>query len=227
MSTNPNIPLSRYDENKLDNSLIDEPKSRFDTTEHDRAIFDSLISTSDTPSRSYSNRTSHLTSYIGSSLQLNCEAMNQVTSGSPDILYWMKDHRVIRLGLKVHQMTNGTLMVHNMSQSDTGIYECVAKRGRERRTTRTQVSIITLENNNSSTNKEQLPSSVSNTSRYKYDISVDKGRKDYLIAALEDVSEKVDKAVDATVQKVSSSSSSKADAVKALRYPIREKERFV
>ena len=44
-----------------------------------------------------------------------------------------------RVGSRVHQMGNGTLMVYNMSQSDTGMYECVAKRGRERRTTRTQL----------------------------------------------------------------------------------------
>ena len=225
--SNPNRQPSRYNENEIDVSSVEHRKQRYNTPDHDRAIFDSLLPTTQSPIESYAGHMVHVTLQQGSSAQLNCEAMNQVASGAPDILYWMKDSQVLRLGPRVHQMGNGTLMVYNMSQSDTGIYECVAKRGRERRTTTTQVSIIPLQNGTPKIHIGHETQSISNPSRYNYSMGGSEDKNVNIMAALEEVSEKVDKAIEETVKKMMSNNASKSDSVKALRYPVNEKDRFV
>ena len=170
----------------------------------------------------------YLSKIQGSQIQLDCDAMNQVSSGAPDILYWTKDRQVIRHSPRITQMGNGTLMVYNMSQSDTGIYECVAKRGRERRTTRTQVSIISLPDNHSHQHDNSNASvTISNPSRFSYSAGSNTDLNNEIITALEESSEKVDKAIEKTVTKIMSHNASKSDAIKAIRYPMNENDRFV
>ena len=107
----------------------------------DKAIFDSILPKRDGLEDNDNQHIKHVRTQRGSSFQLHCDAMEQIVSGSPDILYWMKDHRVIRLGQRVQQIVNGSLVVSNTTQADAGMYECVAKRGRERRTIRMQVTM--------------------------------------------------------------------------------------
>ena len=179
------------------------------------------------PSDGFSNEMKYLSKMQGSHIQLDCNAMNLVSSGSPDILYWTKDRQVIRHSPRINQMGNGTLMLYNMTQSDTGVYECVAKRGRERRTTRTQVSIIPLPNNNSPHHEyTDEPVTISTPSRLIYNVGSSPDSNNELIAALEEVSEKVDTAIEKTIKKMMSHNASKSDAIKALRYPVNENDRF-
>ena len=224
--SNPNSQQPNYIENEIDVSSNRQQKSFNVNEDQDRAIFDSILPVTENPAGSFSSPMKYLTKMQGSQVQLECDAMNQVSSGSPDILYWTKDRQVIRHSPKISQMGNGTLMVYNMSQSDAGIYECVAKRGRERRTTRTQVSIIPLpENNAPQTQTTEEPITISNPERYNYNTDTNFDSNNEVITALEEASQKVDKAIEKTVKKMTSPNISKSDIRKALRYPVDAKER--
>ena len=226
--SNPNSLHSNFEENEIDDSSHGQHKSPSFSDDQDRAIFDSLLPVTEHPADESSNQMRYLTKQQGSQVQLECEAMNQVSSGSPDILYWTKDRQVIRHNPRIAQMGNGTLMVYNMSQSDEGIYECVAKRGRERRTTRTQLSIIPLlENNVPQIHDDQEPITISNTDRFHYNTDTNTDSNNEVMAALEEVSEKVDKAIEETINKMMSHNATKTDAIKALRYPVNVNDRLV
>ena len=217
-----------FSENEIEVPAHGRQNSQSFHEDQDRAIFDSLLATTEHPTSSFPNEMRYLSKIQGSQIQLDCDAMNQVSSGSPDILYWTKDRQVIRHSPRITQMGNGTLMVHNMSQSDTGIYECVAKRGRERRTTRTQVSIIPLPDNTSHQHDNTNESvTISNPSRFSYSADSNAELKIEIMTALEEASEKVDKAIEKTVTKIMSHNASKSDAIKAIRYPVNENDRFV
>ena len=226
--SNQNHHRPSFSENEIDVPAHGRQNSHSFNEDQDRAIFDSLLAVTEHPTESFSNEMRYLSKAEGSQIQLDCDAMNQVSSGSPDILYWTKDRQVIRHSPRITQMGNGTLMVYNMSQSDTGVYECVAKRGRERRTTRTQVSIIRLPDNTSEQYENtDEPVTISNPSRFSYSAGSNTEFDNELMKALEEVSEKVDKAIEKTVTKIMAHNASKSDAIKAIRYPVNEKDRFV
>ena len=211
----------------MDVSYSDRQGKTINSVESDETIFNTLLPNEESPLGSYPESTQLLTNYIGTSAQLKCDAMNHVAFGAPDILYWTKDGKVIRLDSRFRQMGNGTLMVYNTTQSDSGIYECVAKRGRERRTTSTQVLIVPLSNESTTTTTKGLqPKLLSNLSQYSYDIGLSTDRKDLMMAALEEASTNVDKAINATLTKMGAANASKSDSIKALRYPLNENDRF-
>ena len=227
VASSSDIQQSHYNSKRIDISLNDEQKYSLDALDHDKAVQDSLQSNEESLIESVvQGNMNYLTGVQGSSTQLECDAMNQVASGAPEILYWMKDRQVLRLGSRVHQMRNGTLLVHNVTSRDTGIYACVAKRGRERRTTRTQLSIVTLESNAPPLNSHNRAESNSNLSRYSYEVEGSTSSShDLAMAALQEVSRKVDEAIDATVEKIKSNNASKADVMRAIKYPIKESDR--
>lgn len=229
VASNSDIEQSHYNNERLDISLNDLQKYNLDPLDHDKAVQDSLLSNEESLIESVvQGKMNYLTGVQGSSTQLECDAMNQVASGSPEILYWMKDRQVLRLGPRVHQMRNGTLLVQNVTSRDTGIYACVAKRGRERRTTRTQLSIVTLGSNTPPTNSHIRTGSSSNLSRYSYDVAESTmSSNDLVITTLEEVTDKVDRAIDATVKKMKSNNASKADVMKAIKYPLKESDRYL
>ena len=229
VASSSDIEQSHYNNERIDISLNDEQKYSLDPLDHDKAVQDSLQSNEESLIESVvQGKMNYLTGVQGSSTQLECDAMNQVASGAPEILYWMKDRQVLRLGSRVHQMRNGTLLVQNVTSRDTGIYACVAKRGRERRTTRTQLSVVTLGGNTPPTNSYIRTGSNSDLSRYSYDVAESTSSSNGLvITALEEVSDKVDKAIDATVKKMKSNNASKANVMKAIKYPLKESDRYL
>ena len=217
---NPNGQQSFFDDNE--NEILPR-KGRNNVVEnisHERAVFDSLLPSTENSLNITHKPTKILRSPKGSSLEIECDAVSKLTSGTPDILYWTKDRQVVRLSTRVHQMGNGSLMVYNMTENDSGMYECVAKRGRERRTTRAQVSFVPAGNELIS-----QPLSTSNLQQNRYAVDANTGNDDPIIVILEKASKKVDEAVDATLIKMMSENASKSDAIRALRYPTNEEDR--
>ena len=93
--SNPNRPHSSFEENEIDVSSHGQHKIPSFSEDQDRAIFDSLLPVTETPEDASSNQMRYLRKHQGSQVQLECEAMNQVSSGSPDILYWTEHSNIL------------------------------------------------------------------------------------------------------------------------------------
>ena len=97
---------------------------------------------------------------------------------------------------------DGSLVVYNVTESDEGMYECVAENGRERRTARAHFSI------------RDAPYSIGSPSG---------SGDDFIFVALEEASSSVDRALEQTVEKLlsvkSAVNATPSELMRIFRYP--------
>ena len=133
---------------------------------------------------------------VGSSLEIKCDAMGD---GSARFLYWTKDNRLLSSSEQVKQMQDGRLMLTGLSETMSGRYECIATRGRDRRTTSTLVTI------NSSPNIPEVGNEDDSDS--------------VIVSAIEAATDAVNNAVAQTAAKLSARNKTISDSITSLRYP--------
>ncbi len=111
-------------------------------------------------------------------------------------------------------------MVKNVTEEDEGMYECVADNGRERRTASARFSVRS---------PREADRRSSRTGSYETGSSYEPGRPspgdDFVLVALEEATHEVDKALNATVERLFSggqksiTNSTPSELIRVFRYP--------
>ena len=135
----------------------------------------------------------------GTTIQMPCRAQ-----GSPTpVIKWLKDgHEMTPTGSKFDIRPDGSLILQNVSEDDEGMYKCVADNGREQKSAEARFALREARDLGRRGQNEGQRSSDESLLANSYLIGRPSAGDEFVLVALEEATEEVDKALNSTIDEL-------------------------